>query len=128
MNSLESRKGKERRRYPRNYLKLKVQGEATPGNGSTTPSGFFGHTTDVSPRGISIFSAHLPEYKVGQQFKLMLQLFDGEKPIEALGRLCWLKEADRVGEEHSIHFGVELLGMAKSIRGYERWIERISWH
>ncbi|MCF8057187.1 MAG: PilZ domain-containing protein [Desulfocapsa sp.] len=128
MNTLESRKSDERRRYTRNHLTLRVEGRTTTGNINNIPSEFHGHTTDVSPRGLCISADHIPKFQIGQQCKLMLQLFDGEPPVEAIGRLCWLKEGDQVREEQPIQIGFELLGMAKSIRGYDRWIERINWN
>ncbi len=128
MNTLKAQASDERRRYPRNHLKLRVKGRPTQENGSDIPYEFQGHTMDVSPRGLCISTGHIPKAQIGQQFKLMLQLFEGESPIEAVGRVCWLKKNDPVSDDQSVQIGIELLGMAKSIRGYDRWIERISWN
>jgi hypothetical protein len=134
MNTLKAKrdqprqKEEERRRSLRNHLMLGVKGGATAEKANGTPLEFHGHTTDVSLRGLCILADRNPGISIGQQFKVVIQLFQNEAPIEALGQVCWFKEADQAGGEQSTQIGFELLGMANSTRDYDRWIERINWN
>lgn len=107
---------------------LWVKGGATSEKSKGAPLDFDGHTTDVSLRGFCILADRNPGISIGQQFKVLIELVRNEAPIEALGQVCWIKEADQAGDEQSAQIGFELLGMANSIRDYDRWIERISWN
>ncbi len=134
MNSVKAKQGKagqeekERRRYPRNNLKLGVQGNTTLEESSAPPLEFHGYTTDVSLRGLCITTDRNLAICMGQHFNVMIQLFQNEPPIEMVGQLCWLKETNLVREEQSTQFGLELLGVVNHSRGYDRWIERINWN
>lgn len=119
-------KGDERRQYPRNHLMLGVKCMTTVEEANDTPLEFHGHTTDVSLHGLCISADRNPGVRIGQQLKVAIQLFQGEAPIEAIGNVCWFKKADQAGE-HSTQIGLELFGMANSIREFDRWIERITW-
>lgn len=118
--------GEERRRSLRNHLMLWVRGGATTEKVNTTPFEFHGHTTDVSLRGLSILTDRDLWISIGQQFKLVIQLFQNETPIEALGKVCWFMKEDLVGDVQSTQIGFELLGMVNSTRDYDRWIERVN--
>lgn len=118
-------KGEEQRRHPRNNLMLEVEGRTTAQEANETPMGFCGHTTDVSLRGLCISAVRNPGINIGQQLKVMIQLSQDEPPIEAVGQLCWLKEAD---ETKSTQIGLELLWIVNITRGCNRWIERINWN
>ena len=122
----ERQKGEERRRSLRNHLMLWVKGGSSAEKSNSTPLEFHGHTTDVSLRGLCILADRNPGISIGQQFKVLIQLFRNEEPIEALGQVCWFKEADQAGDEQSAQIGFELLGMANSTRDYDRWIDRIN--
>ena len=125
MSTLTAPKGEERRRYPRNHLMLEVEGRATAEEANATTVKFHGHTTDVSLRGLCISTDRNPEINIGQQLKVMILLFQGEPPIEAVGQLCWLKGANQT---KSTQIGLNLLGISNSPRrGYDRWIERLFW-
>lgn len=119
---------KERRRYPRNHINLGVQGSATVKETCDPPLEFHGHTTDVSLRGLSITADRNLAFCIGQQFNVMIQLFQNEPPIEMVGQLCWIKEGNQAREQQSTRIGLELLGVANSSREYDRWIERIHWN
>lgn len=123
-------KGEERRLHYRNQLMLEVEGRATVEEGSDrdVQFGFQGHTRDVSLRGLCLLLDQDPGIAVGQQFNVMIELFKGDPPIEAVGQLCWLKEQDLRREEQSTRMGLELLGIVDGPRAYERWIERITWY
>ena len=124
----EAKQNEERRRYPRNHLRLKVEGRITAEEAGNTPLTFHGHTTDVSLRGLCISTDQTLATSIGQQFKVMVHLFQDEPPIEMIGQLSWLKEGKQTREEQSTQIGLELLGVANSTRGYDRWIERINWN
>ena len=114
------------RRYLRYHLMLGVKGRATAEKANDTPLEFHGHTTDVSLRGLCILADRNPGISIGKRFKVEIQLFQDEPPIEVVGQVCWLKEADQTREEQSTQIGLELLGMASSTRDYDRWIDRIN--
>ena len=125
MNTLATPKGAERRRYPRNHLMLEVEARVTVEEANDTPVGFHGHTTDVSLRGLCISADRNPGINIGQHLKVMIQLFQDEPPIEAVGQLSWFREVDQT---KSTQIGLELVGIANGTRGYDRWIERINWN
>lgn len=124
----EEKERAERRQYPRNHLVLKVEGWAAMEESDDDPFEFLGYSSDVSLRGLCVAADQNPELCIGQQFKLMIRLFQGESPLEAIGKLCWCDEAEQGGQENSILLGLELLGVLEGPRGYKRWIERIAWH
>ncbi len=116
------------RRHLRYHLMLGVKGRATMEKVNGTPLEFHGHTTDVSLHGLCISVDRNPGVSIGQQFKVVIQLFQDEPPIEAVGQVCWFKETDQAREEQSTQIGLELLGMANITRDYDRWIERINYN
>ncbi len=118
-------KDEERRRCPRNNLALGVQCIAITEESNNTPLEFHGDTTDVSLRGFSLSAKLNPAISIGQRFQVMIQLFQNESPVEAMGQMCWLKESDQARNEKLTQIGFELLGMHP--RGYDHWIERIHW-
>lgn len=120
-------KGEERRQYPRNQLKLEVKGGAAVEEPSDSPLEFQGYTKDVSIRGLRIEADRNPGISIGQQLKMMVQLFQDEPSVVMLGQLCWVREDDQGRPEQSTEIGFELLGVLDGPRAYERWIERISW-
>lgn len=83
----------------------------------------------MSLRGLSLAVDRNLGIYLNQEVKLQIKLFQNESPIEAVGRLCWVREKDYSRRELSTQVvGIELLVIANSIRCYDRWIERITWN
>ena len=84
-------------------------------------------TEDVSHRGLRIITDKLVEAAPGDRINIKIKVFDGVPPIGVMGRVVWLNEEDNSPPELT-SLGVELTGIAGSIKSYEHWLEVLAWN
>ena len=118
-------KESEHRRYPRHNIVLGIQGTCID-EASNNHVEFYGYTSDISIRGLSLLVKTGIAIRVGQQFQMLIQLFQGEDPVEAIGQVRWLEEVDEEQNKEFAIAGFGLLGM--NTRKYDHWIDRIQWN
>ncbi len=86
---------------------------------------FEGQTRDISLKGLCVRVADQKSYQTGQKANIYIKLFENEKPLLAIGDICWIENGS--DPDRPINLGIRLTGMG-NVRQYERWLEVISWY
>lgn len=114
---------REKRRFERIAVVMPTEGQCTADSESVHR--FAAKTRDVSARGACISLDRSNGFKAGQDVEMAVDFVRGEVPIEVRGLVHWIECSPDPELEDII--GIELTGM-RGARGYERWLEMLSWH